>query len=67
MQINIDEAAGRITVEAEGQEPYECSSSSECIEYLQGVMPEIGEAEETDMQAMWDQEAEQRSQPGLMA
>ena len=32
--INIDEASGRITVEAEGQKPYECSSPDECLEYL---------------------------------
>lgn len=60
--INIDEASGRITVEAEGQEPYECSSSEECVQYLKDVMPQVGDA-----QSMWDEEAAQRSQPGQMA
>ena len=71
--INIDEASGQITVEAEGQEPYQCSSTDECLEYLKSVMPQVGggeeaamQGEEPDMQAMWDEEAGQRKQPGLM-
>lgn len=67
---------GRITVEAEGQEPYQCESSDECLQYVEGVMreeqgeapgPEGAEASEPDMATMWDQEATKRSQTGQMA
>ena len=64
--INVDEATGQITVEAEGQEPYQCQSSSECLEYLKSVMPQVGEGEPS-MEAMWDEEASKRQQPGPMA
>lgn len=75
--INIDEASGRITVEAEGQQPYECSSVDECLEYL-GDMLKGEEANEPgqemeaaepsgDMAEMWNQEAAKRPQnPNLM-
>lgn len=73
--INVDEATGQITVQAEGQEPYQCSSTDECLEYLSDMLKgeeanEPGqeeEAAEPDMRAMWDQEAAKRQQPGLMA
>lgn len=70
--INVDEATGQITVEAEGQEPYQCSSTDECLEYLgdmlKGEQPgEPAGEEAADPQSMWDQEANKRSQPGLMA
>lgn len=65
--INVDEASGQITVEAEGQEPYQCTSTAECMEYLKSVMPQVGEGEEPSMEAMWDEEASKRQQPGPMA
>jgi len=74
--INIDEASGRITVEADGREPYECSSSEECLDYLEGLMTggepaeEAGEGEAMpsgDMAEMWNEEAARRpSNPNLM-
>lgn len=54
---------GRIVVESEGQEPYTCNSSEECMEYLEGVIGGEANGEE----AMWNEEADKRSQPGLMA
>jgi hypothetical protein len=73
--INIDEQSGQITVEAEGQKPYQCQSPDECLEYLSDMIKgeepnepnQEQEAAEPDQQAMWDQEAAKRSQPGLMA
>jgi hypothetical protein len=73
--INIDEQSGQITVEAEGQKPYQCQSADECIEYLSDMIKgeepnepnQAQEAAEPSPEAMWDQEAAKRSQPGLMA
>lgn len=74
--ITIDEASGRITVEADGREPYECSSSEECLDYLEGLMggeneaEEAGEGEEMpsgDMAEMWNEEAAKRpANPNMM-
>lgn len=74
--ITIDEASGRITVEADGREPYECSSSQECLDYLEGLLmgenaaEEAGEGEEMpsgDMAEMWNEEAAKRpANPNLM-
>lgn len=76
--INVDDASGRITVEADGQEPYECEDPRECLEYLSDLlMGEEGnepsqeqEAAEPEMDAaaMWNEEAAKRPpQAGLMA
>lgn len=77
--INVDEASGRISVEAEGQEPYECESPRECLEYLGDLLmgedqgepyqaEEGAELEGMDAAAMWDEEAAKRPpQRGLMA
>lgn len=75
--INIDEASGQITVEAEGQEPYACESADECLEYLSDIIKgeepnEMGQEEEAaepagDMAKMWSQEAAKRpKRPGYM-
>lgn len=68
--INVDEASGRISVEAEGQEPYECESPRECLEYLSDMLMgeesnEPDQAEEAaepemDAAAMWQEEAAKR-------
>lgn len=68
--INVDEASGQITVEAEGQEPYECSSPDECLEYLSDMLKgeepnEPGQEQEEaepsgDMAKVWNQEAAKR-------
>lgn len=72
--INADEQSGRITVEAEGREPYSCESAEECLDYLEGLLTggepaeEAGEGEQPDAQAMWSEEAAKRApQPGIMA
>lgn len=69
MQIVINQAEdGRITVEADGREPYACESAQECLDYLQGLLmgenaaEEAGEGEEPDMAAMWNEEAEKRAE-----
>lgn len=71
--INIDEASGQISVEAEGREPYMCESTEECLDYLEGLITggepaeEAGEGETPDMAAMWNEEAAKRpSRPGFM-
>lgn len=75
IMINVDEASGRISVEAEGQEPYECESPRECLEYLgdllmgeEGAEPDQAEEGADDMAQMWNEEAAKRPpQRGLMA
>lgn len=74
MQIVINVADdGRITVEADGQEPYQCESTEECLEYVEGLMPggeelEPAEPAEPDMAAMWNEEASMRPRnPNMMA
>lgn len=60
--INIDEATGQMSVEAEGQEPYSCESLEECLAHVEMLI--TGEEPEGemrgDMSAMWDEEAEKR-------
>lgn len=70
--ITIDDD-GQITVEADGREPYACSSPDECLDYVEGVMrgeepaEEAGEMQSGDMAEMWNQEAAKRPQnPNLM-
>ena len=67
---------GQITVEGpEMQEPYTCDSIGECAQFVEKVLQEeTGESPEeqaTEPQEnygdMWDQEAQKRNQPGLMA
>lgn len=73
--INIDQQSGQITVQAEGQQPYQCKSADECIEYLSDMIKgeepnepnQEQEAAEPSAADMWQQEAAKRSQPGLMA
>lgn len=67
MQIVINMADdGRITVEAEGQEPYQCESAEECLQYLGQILGAGGAAEAPE--AMWEEEAAKRPpQPGMMA
>lgn len=72
--INVDEATGKITVEADGREPYACESAEECLDYLEGMLKgeepaeEAGEGEEMNAATMWDEEAAKRPpQPGMMA
>lgn len=82
MQITITvNPDGQITVEADGKEPYACSSADECAEYVEGLLAEAGVSEEPpgqaeaeqempagDMAAMWDEEAARRPQnPNMMA
>lgn len=64
---------GQISVEADGQEPYQCSSSEECLDYLEGLMgdetPQGEKAEMAgmDMAKMWDEEAGKRpGNPNMM-
>lgn len=68
--IEIDDA-GTATVTIDGQEPHECGSVDDCLEYLrdtlQGEEPnEPGQKQEpsepADMQSMWDDEAQKRAQ-----
>ena len=74
MQIVINVADdGRITVEADGREPYQCETTEECLEYVEGLMPgdeglEPAEEAESDMAAMWNEEAAMRPRnPNMMA
>lgn len=77
MQIVINVADdGRITVEADGQEPYQCETTEECLEYVEDLMPggeelepaEPAEPAEPDMAAMWNEEASMRPRnPNMMA
>ena len=73
MQIVINVADdGQITVEADGQEPYMCETTEECLEYVEGLMPGGEEPEpeeaEPDMAAMWNEEAAMRPRnPNMMA
>jgi len=80
MQIVIMAEEGQITVEADGAEPYQCSSIAECSEYIKGLLAEAGIPEEPpseagdeampqgDMSAMWEEEAAKRPvQANLMA
>lgn len=67
MQIVITLADdGQITVEVDGQEPYVCASSDECLAYLEQLMgggelaEEAGEGEEPDVATMWNEEAARR-------
>lgn len=74
--ITLDEQTGGITVEADGREPYQCESSAECLDYLEGLLTggepaeEAGEGEPMpsgDMAAMWNEEAAKRpTNPNLM-
>lgn len=64
---------GQITVEADGQEPYQCASSEECLDYLEGLIgDETQEREQAEMAGMnaakaWNEEAAKRPQnPNLM-
>ncbi len=71
---------GQISVMAEenGQpmgEPYQCDSVDECMQFVGKMLAEEGgesaaeqqgEAPE-DYESMWNEEAAQRKQPGLMA
>lgn len=76
MQIVINVADdGQITVEADGQEPYMCETTEECLEYVEGLMPggeepepeEEAEEAEPDVAAMWNEEAAMRPKnPNLM-
>lgn len=81
MQITITVEDGQITVQADGKEPYMCSTADECSEYVEGLLAEAGVAEETpaeageeaempagDMSEMWNEEAAKRApQRNLMA
>jgi hypothetical protein len=75
MQITIMAEEGQITVEADGKEPYMCSTAAECSDYVAGLLAEAGfteeppaEAGEMDDEAMWDEEAAKRApQSNLMA
>lgn len=67
--IEIDDA-GAATVTIDGNEPHQCGSIDECLEYLSDTLAgeepnEPGQeneaAEPADMQAMWDQEAQKRA------
>ena len=69
--IDIDEATGQMSVEAEGQEPYMCESLEECLAHVEmlitGEEPESEEMPEGDMAAMWDEEANKRpTNPNMM-
>ena len=72
--INVDEATGQMSVEAEGMEPYACESVEECLEHVEqllrgGEMDAEADAAmpEGDMAAMWDEEAAKRpTNPNLM-
>lgn len=73
--IDIDDQ-GQATVTIDGGKPYQCSSIDECLEYLSDTLKgeepnEPGQEQEAgepdNMQAMWDEEAQKRNQPGLMA
>ena len=73
IKITTDEATGRITVESDGAEPYECQSPAECLDYvsdLLGAEPqgadETGESVEPDAATMWNEEASRRPASGLM-
>ena len=78
MQLTITlEDDGRIIVESpEMEEPYECDSMQECLQFVERVMSEEqGEGSGEQMtegpenyEEMWNEEAERRQpQPGLMA
>lgn len=69
MRITIEVADdGGITVTADGQEPYQCSSPDECLEYLgdmlkgeaAGEPEQATETGEPDVAAMWNEEAARR-------
>lgn len=77
--INIDEASGQMSVEAEGQAPYMCESLEECLAHVEALITgePVEEAEEAgemeaampqgDMAAMWDEEAAKRpANPNMM-
>lgn len=74
--INVDEATGQMSVEAEGMEPYMCESVEECLEHVEqvlrgGEMDEEADAAaempQGDMSAMWEEEAAKRPpNPSLM-
>jgi hypothetical protein len=81
MEINIMVEDGQITVNADGAEPYMCSTIAECSEYLGGLLAEAGVPDQTPAQAdqtadmaempsddsMWDEEAAKRpANPNLM-
>lgn len=77
MQIIITAEDGRITVEADGKEPYMAESAAESIDYVEGLLAEAGMAEappteageeaeeaeelEGDMAEMWNEEAAKRA------
>ena len=75
--INVDEATGQMSVEAEGMEPYACESVEECLEHVEQLLrggemdaeadAAAGEMPEGDMAAMWDEEAAKRPMnPNMM-
>lgn len=61
---------GQLTVEADGQEPYQCSTTEECLEYVEAMLKGEESTDEMpsgDMAAMWDEEAAKRPEnPNLM-
>ena len=64
---------GQMTVEADGREPYACSSPEECLDYVEGLLTgeeaaeEPGEMPSGDMATMWNEEAAKRPEnPNLM-
>jgi hypothetical protein len=66
MQITItmDEESGQLTVEAEGQEPYMCESTEDCLDYVEGLLS----GGEMGAEAMWNEEAAKRPvEPSPMA
>lgn len=78
MQITITVEGGQISVQADGKEPYACSSIDECGEYIEGLLTEAGIPEESPAEAgqepamqpetMWNEEAAKRApQANLMA
>lgn len=77
IQITVTvEDDGRITVDGpEMEQPYECDSASECGQFIERMIGEES-GESTQEQATepkesyeeaWNQEAQVRKQPGLMA
>lgn len=62
---------GQITVAVDGQEPYVCASSDECLAYLEQLMGGGGESAEeagegeADMAMMWNEEAARRQPMGM--
>jgi hypothetical protein len=71
-----DEAQGQDGGQPGGEQPYECQSTEECLQYVgmilkeemgEGAQEEATEGPE-DYGKMWNQEAKARQpQPGLMA